>query len=247
MREKADLLRGPTVQPGPTRPVTRFVVTLLTALLTIAWFSVASTPANASSAVRVSSTEASFASLINADRRAHGLKPLRVVSDLTLVARSWSTAMAKAGDISHNPRLTRQVGAWRAVGENVGMGGAARQLHAAFMASPEHRANILSANYTELGIGLARHNGVLYVTEDFRRPQRAVSATVMPPLSRRVITSAVVSAPVAPIAVVPAQTQAVDPALVAEVARLSAQPAQGGGDPVASALAFVDRMRGLTS
>lgn len=224
---------------GPTRPVTRTLATLLTALLAFAWLSASSTPANASTAVRVTAGEASFASMINADRRAHGLKPLRVVSDLTLVARSWSGVMARAHDISHNPRLTRQVGAWRAVGENVGMGGAARQLHLAFMASPAHRANILSTKYTELGIGLASRNGVLYVTEDFRRPQRAVSATVAPPLGTRVTVSAPVAA-----AVVPAPA---DPGLVQEVARLSVQPQPLGADPVASALAFIDRMRGLTS
>jgi uncharacterized protein YkwD len=247
------LLRGAIVSEGPTRrTTTRVLATLLIAIVTTTGLSLGASPASATArVVRVTASESSFASMINASRRHYGLKPLRVVSDLTLVARSWSNSMAVAGDISHNPRLTKQVGTWRVVGENVGVGGNARQLHLAFMASPSHRANLLSKSYTEVGIGVVRHNGTLYVTEDFRRPVRATSATVIPPrkpaapvvpVVRQVAASRAAPAPAAPVAAAP-----LDYGLTAELARLWALPPSGQADPVGSALGFLNTMRGLTT
>ncbi len=230
---------------GPhRRPTSRVTATVLAALVSFAWLAVSSGPASASSGVvHATARETSFAGMINADRRRHGLKPLRVVSDLTLVARTWSGRMAGAGDISHNPRLTKQVGPWRTVGENVGIGPGTRLLHNAFMASPDHRANVLSRAYTEVGIGVVRRNGTLFVTEDFRRPARApgaaVSATVQPapivnPGTRRALAR-------------PAAPPALDEALSAELARLAALPAPEAADPVGAAFGFLETMRGLTS
>jgi hypothetical protein len=131
------------------------------------------------------------------------------------------------------------------------VGGNARQLHLAFMASPSHRANLLSKSYTEVGIGVVRHNGTLYVTEDFRRPVRATSATVIPPrkpaapvvpVVRQVAASRAAPAPAAPVAAAP-----LDYGLTAELARLWALPPSGQADPVGSALGFLNTMRGLTT
>ena len=238
---------------GPIRrTTTRVLATLLFAIVSSTGLNLAATPASATTvvALRVTPNEASFATMINVARQQNGLKPLRVVTDLTRLARSWSNSMAVAGDIWHNPRLTRQVGAWRVVGENVGVGGVVGQLNAAFMASPDHRANLLSSAYTEIGVGVVRHNGTLYVTEDFRRPVRATSPTVISP--RRSISTvvrlsaAVLTAPV-PTSVRTVPVTAMDSAQAAELARLLALPTSGQGDPVGSALDFLNTMRGLTT
>ena len=41
----------------------------------------------------------------------------------------------------------------------------------AWMNSPGHRANILSKNYTQIGVGAAKKsNGTLYWTQEFLKP-----------------------------------------------------------------------------
>ena len=239
---------------GPTRRSTsRALATLLIALLSSGFLAANSTSASATSrgAIRVTASESSFGSLINASRRQYGLKPLRVVSDLTVLARSWSTTMAHAGDIWHNPRLTARAGAWRVVGENVGVGGNVQQLEDAFMASPGHRANVLSGSYTEVGIGVVRYNGTLYVTEDFRRPVRAASATVLSPRKKPVVAvHPVIRRHTVAVALTPhvaAAPTATDFGLLQELARLTALPPAGQSDPVGSALGFLNTMRGLTT
>ncbi|MCU1676737.1 MAG: SCP-like extracellular [Frankiales bacterium] len=231
---------------GPTRPMTtRVTTTFLVAVLAATWLAVSAAPASATY-VRATTSETSFASMINADRRAHGLRPLRVVSALTRVARAWSGAMANDGDISHNPRLTKQIGSWRAIGENVGVGADIRQLHLALMASPSHRANLLSRTYTEVGIGVVRRNGRLYVTEDFRRPSVSTSSAVASPSIVTVDAPAVAVAP-APTSVAGPTPVAVDDGLAAEFARLAALEPPADPDPVSSAIDFVTTMRILTS
>src|SRR5207245_7193657 len=70
-------------------------------------------------------------------------------SDLatTNVARWWSTAMASATMLSHNPQLVSQINSqvtadWTRIGENVGVGGDVDSLNQAFWNSPAHRANV---------------------------------------------------------------------------------------------------------
>src|SRR5204862_1717148 len=63
-------------------------------------------------------------------------------------------------------------------GENVGVGPNVDSLEDAFMNSPEHRANILDSDYTEIGIGTAvGKDGRLYVTQDFRQPMHSSSSS----------------------------------------------------------------------
>lgn len=146
----------------------RVLTTLLATLLSLAFFVAA--PVDAEASVRASSREVSFVDLINDERAQHGLRPLRIRGELTRVARAWSGSMAATGSISHNPQLTRQVEDWSRVAENVGVGPEAASLHRAFMNSPLHRRNILNGAYTELGVGIVRANGMLYVTQNFRTP-----------------------------------------------------------------------------
>jgi len=121
-----------------------------------------------------SSTNAQFVSYTNSARSQHGLPAYVVSSDLTSIANQWAAHMAANRTLAHNPNATSQVCCWRAMGENVGVGGSASAIQQAFMGSYEHRSNILSSTYTEVGIGTARgSDGQLYVDELFRLPSGA--------------------------------------------------------------------------
>jgi hypothetical protein len=152
----------------PVRALCRLIVTL-TLALTAGVTAAAVTPASA-----LASTygyEAQFVADMNAARQANGLAPYSVASDLTSVARNHSAQMASSQTLYHNPSLTSQVQNWQAVGENVGEGPTVSDIHNAFMQSPEHRANILDHDFTQVGVGVSvDKNGIIWVTEDFRQP-----------------------------------------------------------------------------
>jgi len=160
----------------PIRALCRLLVTLtlaLTAGATAAAF------APASAFASTAGDEAQFIADMNAARQANGLAPYSVAYDLTAVARNHSAQMASSQTLYHNPSLTSQVQNWQAVGENVGEGPTVSDIHTAFMNSPEHRANILDHDFTQVGVGVSvDKNGIIWVTEDFRQPMGAsTSAT----------------------------------------------------------------------
>lgn len=107
---------------------------------------------------------------INAARVAAGLRAYAVRSDLTAVAQAQAARMATRNTLYHNPNLRTDVKNWQWVGENVGYGPDALTLHAAFMASPGHRANILDHDFTEVGVGYVVSGGRLWAAEVFRKP-----------------------------------------------------------------------------
>lgn len=129
-----------------------------------------------------SSTSAQFVSYTNSARSQHGLAGYVVSSDLTSIANQWAAHMAANRTLAHNPNAYSQACCWRAMGENVGVGGSASQIQQAFMGSAEHRSNILSSTYTEVGIGTARgSDGQLYVDELFRLPSGAAAPRTSTP------------------------------------------------------------------
>jgi len=124
------------------------------------------------------SMESQFIAKMNAAREANGQRPYAVASDLTAVAREHSAQMAQRQTLYHNPDLTTQVQNWQAVGENVGEGPTVSDIHDAFMHSPEHRANILDHDFTQVGVGVTvDSNGIVWVTEDFREPMHSTTST----------------------------------------------------------------------
>lgn len=135
------------------------------------------------SPVATASTESDFVSRTNGARASRGLPSYAVSYDLISVARRQAARMAAAHRLYHNPNLGSEVGNWSALAENVGRGGDVASIQSAFMNSPEHRANILSTRYTQVGIGTARgSDGQIYVSEVFRRP---LHVTYIPPAPRR--------------------------------------------------------------
>jgi uncharacterized protein YkwD len=128
---------------------------------------------------------------LNAIRRAHGLFPLRLAPSLSAAARQHSQEMASDGYFSHtsangstfDKRIARYypIAASRywSVGENLLWSSpdvdAATALNM-WMNSPEHRANILRANWRQIGIsavhvdsapGVYGNGPVTIITTDF--------------------------------------------------------------------------------
>jgi Cysteine-rich secretory protein family len=117
----------------------------------------------------------SLVGLTNNARAANGLPALVISGDLAAVAAKQAAWMAAHHVLAHTPNLPEAICCWSAVGENVGEGSSPSVLQAAFMASPPHRANILSPIYTQIGVGVAVDaDGQLWVSVIFRAPSGAV-------------------------------------------------------------------------
>ncbi len=117
--------------------------------------------------------------LVNADRAKQKLPPYTFDATLAAVARSHSADMLQNRFFGHESPTTGLVAdrlfAARvratACAENVAMHDSIEQAQEGLMASPGHRANILSGQYTHCGIGIARApNGSLYITQVFSCP-----------------------------------------------------------------------------
>lgn len=112
--------------------------------------------------------------LINEDREAAGLKPLRIDGDLNTASERHSRWMLDqdifshtgSGGSTHTQRMKSAgydlEGSW-ATGENIGLHSKnsngrlwdeVRAIYENLMNSPGHRANILSASFDEIGIGI---------------------------------------------------------------------------------------------
>jgi uncharacterized protein YkwD len=113
------------------------------------------------------SLQAALVGQVNAFRAARGLSRLRVSAGLTAAAAAHSAQMARLGYFSHNSAngapFSRRIGyfypvrgyrSWSA-GENLLWAspdvGAARALRL-WLASPPHRANLLSPRWREVGL-----------------------------------------------------------------------------------------------
>lgn len=127
-------------------------------------------PAPAPPAPR-SNDEARVRQLINSERAKTGVGALQVSGGARSVAQEWSGHMAGHG-LAHNPDLSGDlaragVTGWTSIGENVGYGSSVDEVHQAFMGSGGHRANIVKASYSHVGIGVVQSGGTVWVTLDF--------------------------------------------------------------------------------
>jgi len=125
------------------------------------------------------SAVASLVQAVNRTRAAHGLRPLRVDATLVRAARSHSTEMLRGNYFAHGDFHGRMVAfhvRGPLAGENLAWGNG-QYAHAAaivreWLASPEHRANLLHAGWTRIGIGITNgtflgNAGASIVTADF--------------------------------------------------------------------------------
>jgi uncharacterized protein YkwD len=92
---------------------------------------------------------------INRTRVAHDLRPLRLDSRLTRFAHRHSQEMARTRVLAHTAPLLLPAPHALAVGENLAWipGDRPADVVAAWMASPAHRANLLSPRYSSVGLG----------------------------------------------------------------------------------------------
>lgn len=121
--------------------------------------------------------EAQMLAMVNAERRAAGLKPLQADPELTQVARAHSRDMLARGYFSHyspegddlRDRLRRQRVGYLNAGENLALAPTLHSAHNGLMHSPGHRANILRPQFGRLGVGIldAGAHGLM-VTQAYR-------------------------------------------------------------------------------
>lgn len=115
--------------------------------------------------------------MVNAERAAQGLDPVRADPELTEVARAHSRDMFARGYFSHytpeggdlGDRLRQGKVRFLTAGENLAYAPTLPIAHQGLMNSPGHRANILRPQFGRLGIGIldgGRHG--LMVTQAFR-------------------------------------------------------------------------------
>ena len=143
------------------RRVAAAISSIFVALLVL---SSAPPPVRASAAT---DAESLIVDLINQDRKAIGLRPLRRHSDLAAIAGTRASRMASNNVLNHTigGDLGAQLDAydvvWYSYGEAIGYSSrawadaAARQLYATWMASDPHRALFRSAKFNYIGVGLA--------------------------------------------------------------------------------------------
>jgi uncharacterized protein YkwD len=105
----------------------------------------------------------------NAQRTAHGLRPMTSTSCLSSLATSWAAHLAATKTFTHqslSPFLSKCHA--MAAAENIAMGNVtAQNVVTMWMNSPEHRANLLNATYTHVSIGAAKSGSTWYVVQDF--------------------------------------------------------------------------------
>lgn len=101
---------------------------------------------------------------VNRERSAHRLAPLRASASLERAAQGHADDMLARGYYGHAspehtmaPERSRDAGyAAESVGENIAKGQrSVEEVMKGWMASPEHRKNILNPGFTEAGFGLA--------------------------------------------------------------------------------------------
>lgn len=118
--------------------------------------------------------------LVNVQRSKAGLQQLKTNWQLCRVARYKSADMANKGYFAHNSptygtpfKMMESFGLrFSSAGENIAYGQRTpAEVMNGWMNSPGHRNNIMSASYTEIGVGLAKNkSGVSYWTQQFMKP-----------------------------------------------------------------------------
>jgi len=133
----------------------------VTAMMVTVGLSIHPASAAADSAALLNPYESDLLSRTNGARAAAGQPALVAQPGLTDLARNWARTMGSSSVLGHNPDLGQNLtasgaAAWTAAAENVGVGGSSSAVFSAYMASAPHKANILRAGVTNVGIGTIR-------------------------------------------------------------------------------------------
>jgi len=108
---------------------------------------------------------------VNDERRERWLQPLVWHEGLADLARQWSEEMIETG-YRHSPDSFRSLPDLQGIGENILMGHTdTGEAHVSWMESDGHRQNILTPEYTAIGIGVVcRNDGRIWATQLFGVP-----------------------------------------------------------------------------
>ncbi len=123
-------------------------------------------------------TKIDLRALLGEARRASNLQQLSPDASLDKVAQAHANAMARAQILAHelagltpSMRLDAAHIVWTKSGENVAHAATEESAHEALLRSPSHRENMMSAEYTHIGIGLSAdpHGDGVWACEVFVR------------------------------------------------------------------------------
>ena len=189
--------RGARHSRGRRRPTVTLLATLLIAVLALAQGNVAGSQTKSAKSAKKSSVtvmtgyEKQLAAAMNAVRRQYGLRPLKLVPGLMRSADKHSLQMACNGYFAHSSpngasfitRVKRFYGSagssYYSAGENILWAQPRvkpRGIVARWLASPGHRAVLLSSHWRVFGIGVVSSthgagvfggHAVMLVTADF--------------------------------------------------------------------------------
>lgn len=105
---------------------------------------------------------------INATRAEHGLPALLPSPHAMTKAQAWAEHLVELDGLEHSDLAEDMPDGWRRLGENVGYGPDDGRIHAGFLDSPGHRANILDPEYNWAGTGHAvSPNGRTFIVHLF--------------------------------------------------------------------------------
>lgn len=133
-------------------------------------------------------------SYINIARIRQGLKVVSLSSDLNTLAQDHSADMAKNNFFAHvneqgeSPEDRRiKMGLSTPVSENIAKDTSIKFAHNGLMRSGSHRHNILQPAWSQVGLGIAKKDGYLYITEEFAAPK--ITVAELPSLKTELITA----------------------------------------------------------
>jgi uncharacterized protein YkwD len=146
---------------------------LAVAALTAGCFGAAAEPSTTSHSVNPKE----IVTLVNQARAAKGLPSLSWNNQLGALAQDWSAHMAATGRFAHRnlqATITRpEFSGFARLDENILVGRcgmSAGEMHAAWMNSPGHRANILAPEADVIGVGVVcGPDGRVWATQNFGR------------------------------------------------------------------------------
>jgi len=153
----------------------------LVGVLLVGWVGSAQERGKKAETVKLSADEKKLLDLTNAEREKEDLPPLKANAILMKLARAHSENMAKQQKLDHDldcktpfDRLREAEYDYQRAGENIAQSGeqaAPSDILMLWLDSAPHRANIMSENYTEIGLGIAKNeNGETYATQVFAKP-----------------------------------------------------------------------------
>ena len=123
------------------------------------------------------SAEGQLFNSLNRERASQGLRALQWDDALASAARQHAIRMAQLNQMSHQlpgepnllARASEAGASFSVIAENVAIGPDPMVIHAMWMHSPGHRANILSPELSAVGIAVVQGKSGLFAAQDFSR------------------------------------------------------------------------------